>query len=131
VIEDFSFSFVKGQRIGIVGPNGSGKSTLLDLLTGHMPPDTGTIDVGVNTVFGYYDQLGRNLVSDKGVLEYVQDISDRITLAPGYEVTAARFLELFGFPHRTIGCPSRSYREEKNGGCIWSAADLRPQLPRA
>jgi ATP-binding cassette subfamily F protein uup len=98
VIEDFSFSFVKGQRIGIVGPNGSGKSTLLDLLTGHMPPDTGTIDVGVNTVFGYYDQLGRNLVSDKGVLEYVQDISDRITLAPGYEVTAARFLELFGFP---------------------------------
>lgn len=98
VIEDFSFSFIKGQRIGIVGPNGSGKSTLLDILTSHIMPDSGTIDTGVNTVFGYYDQLGRNLNSDKGVLEYMQDISERITLAPGQEVTAARFLEIFGFP---------------------------------
>lgn len=98
VITDFSFSFVKGQRIGIVGPNGSGKSTLLDLLTSHIRPDSGIIDTGINTVFGYYDQLGRNLTSDKGVLEYMQDISERIVLAPGYEVTAARFLEIFGFP---------------------------------
>lgn len=98
VIEDFSFSFIKGQRIGIVGPNGSGKSTLLDILTSHIMPDDGTVDTGINTVFGYYDQLGRNLTSDKGVLEYMQDISERIILAPGYEVTAARFLEIFGFP---------------------------------
>ncbi len=98
VIEDFSFSFIKGQRIGIVGPNGSGKSTLLDILTSHIVPDEGTVDTGINTVFGYYDQLGRNLTSDKGVLEYMQDISERIILAPGYEVTAARFLEIFGFP---------------------------------
>ncbi|MDY4611328.1 MAG: ABC-F family ATP-binding cassette domain-containing protein [Sphaerochaetaceae bacterium] len=98
VIEDFSFSFIKGQRIGIVGPNGSGKSTLLDILTSHVVPDCGTVDTGINTVFGYYDQLGRNLTSDKGVLEYMQDISERITLAPGQEVTAARFLEIFGFP---------------------------------
>jgi ATP-binding cassette subfamily F protein uup len=98
VIEDFSFDFTKGQRIGIVGPNGSGKSTLLDILCGHLQPDSGTVDVGVNTVFGYYDQTGRDLQSDKTILEYVEEISERITLSADQEVTAARFLEIFGFP---------------------------------
>ncbi len=98
VITDFSYSFTKGQKIGIVGPNGSGKSTLLDLLSGHSTPDKGERDVGINTVFGYYDQEGRNLQSDKGMLEFIQDISERITLSEGQTVTAARFLEIFGFP---------------------------------
>ncbi len=98
VVTDFSYSFTKGQKIGIVGPNGSGKSTLLDLLSGHTPPDKGERDAGVNTVFGYYDQEGRNLSSDKGMLEFIQDISERITLSEGQTVTAARFLEIFGFP---------------------------------
>ena len=98
VITDFSYSFTKGQKIGIVGPNGSGKSTLLDLLSGHATPDKGERDAGINTVFGYYDQEGRNLQSDKGMLEFIQDISERITLSEGQTVTAARFLEIFGFP---------------------------------
>ncbi|HKM06268.1 MAG TPA: ABC-F family ATP-binding cassette domain-containing protein [Sphaerochaeta sp.] len=98
VIKDFSYSFTKGQKIGVVGPNGSGKSTLLDLLSGHEVPDKGEREAGINTVFGYYDQEGRNLNSDKGVLEFVQDISERITLSEGQTVTAARFLEIFGFP---------------------------------
>ena len=98
VIAGFSYSFSQGQKIGIVGPNGSGKSTLLDLLSGHTKADSGEIDVGINTVFGYYDQEGRNLSSDKGVLEFVQDISERILLSEGQSVTAARFLEIFGFP---------------------------------
>ena len=98
VVTDFSYSFTKGQKIGVVGPNGSGKSTLLDLLSGHATPDKGERDAGVNTVFGYYDQEGRNLNSGKGVLEFIQDISERITLSEGQTVTAARFLEIFGFP---------------------------------
>ncbi len=98
VVTDFSYSFTKGQKIGVVGPNGSGKSTLLDLLSGHTQPDKGERDAGVNTVFGYYDQEGRNLNSDKAVLEFIQDISERITLSEGQSVTAARFLEIFGFP---------------------------------
>ncbi len=98
VIRDFSYSFSRGQKIGVVGPNGSGKSTLLDLLSGHTQADKGERDVGINTVFAYYDQEGRNLTSDKSVLEFVQDISERITLSEGQSVTAARFLEIFGFP---------------------------------
>jgi len=98
VVTDFSYSFTKGQKIGVVGPNGSGKSTLLDLLSGHAKADKGERDAGINTVFGYYDQEGRNLNSNKGMLEFIQDISERITLSEGQIVTAAKFLEIFGFP---------------------------------
>ncbi|MCH3916657.1 MAG: ATP-binding cassette domain-containing protein [Spirochaetia bacterium] len=105
LFKDFSFSFTKGMRMGIIGKNGSGKSTLLDVLTGHLSPDAGNVDIGVNTVFGYYDQKGRNLNSSKSVLEYVEDISERITLAPEQQVTAARFLELFSFPTKLHRLP--------------------------
>ena len=98
LFSDFTFSFQKGQKIGLIGDNGTGKSTLLDILTGRIEPDEGTIDKGVNTFFGYYDQLGRELVSDKGVLEYAEDIGKRVILSDGEDVSASRFLELFGFP---------------------------------
>ena len=94
----FTFSFQKGQRIGVIGDNGTGKSTLLDILTGRIEPDSGTVDKGVNTFFGYYDQLGRNLISEKPMIEYAEDIGKRVMLSDGEDVSASRFLELFGFP---------------------------------
>ena len=98
LFSDFTFSFVKGMKIGLIGDNGCGKSTLLDILSGRLEPDSGYIDKGQNTVFGYYDQLGRNLESAKTMLEYTEDIGDRIVLGNGTIVSASRFLELFGFP---------------------------------
>ena len=97
IIKDFSFNFTKGQRIGIIGTNGCGKTTLLDLITGNLAPDSGTVDVGVNTLFSYYDQISRNLPLDKIILEYITDISPLISLSSSQVVSAAKFLELFGF----------------------------------
>ena len=101
----FTFSFVKGQKIALIGDNGSGKSTLLDILSSNIQPDFGTVDKGLNTVFGYYDQLGRNLESSKTVLEYTSDIGERVVMGDGEEVAASRFLELFGFPVKTQRTP--------------------------
>ena len=98
LFSDFSYSFVKGMKLGLIGDNGSGKSTLLDIIYGRTEPDSGTVDKGVNTHFGYYDQLGRELESSKTVLEYAEDIGDRVVYAEGEEVSVSRFLELFGFP---------------------------------
>lgn len=112
VIKDFSFSFAKGAKIGVVGPNGSGKSTLLDLLCAHLSPDSGTLDVGLNTVFAYYDQSGRNLVSNKTILEFVEDINDQVQLSNSVVVSVAKFLELFGFPTSM----HRSYIANLSGG---------------
>ena len=94
----FSHSFVKGEKLGLIGNNGSGKSTLLDILSGTIEPDEGTVDVGQNTLFGYYDQMGRNLNSNKTVLEYAESFGDRIRYTDGQDVSASRFLEIFGFP---------------------------------
>ena len=98
LFSDFSFSFTKGMKIGLIGDNGSGKSTLLDIMEGKTEPTEGRVEKGVNTVFGYYDQLGRNLESNKTVLEYAMDMGERVSYAKGEDVTTARFLEIFGFP---------------------------------
>ncbi len=114
VINGFSHSFIKGERIGLIGPNGSGKTTLLDLISGRVIPDSGVVDVGLNTVFGYYDQLDREIDPTQTVLEHVQQIAEQVEISPGVSISAARFLELFGFPvsfHRiTVGLLSGGER---------------------
>ena len=98
ILKGFNLEFVKGQRFGVIGENGSGKSTLLEVMTGNLSPDSGTVDTGVNTVFGYYDQNSVNLPLEKTPIEFLSDISELIVLSSDYAVTPARFLELFGFP---------------------------------
>lgn len=98
VVEPFSHSFSRGERLGLIGPNGSGKTTLLEILSGRIEADFGMIDVGVNTVFGYYDQMDENLDTSKTVLEHISEMAEEITLGPGETVSAVRFLEMFGFP---------------------------------
>ena len=96
LFEDFSYSFKKGDRIGVVADNGMGKSTLLDIIAGVVEPDSGMIDRGINTHMAYYDQLGRSLPLDRSALEFLEDISSRVLFCGG-EISAERLLELFGF----------------------------------
>ncbi len=98
VINPFSYSFKSGERIGLIGPNGSGKTTFLDLLTSSVSPDSGSLDPGINTKFGYYDQMSRPLNTDTSVLEFIQKESETVAMADGSVVSAAKFLEMFGFP---------------------------------
>ena len=98
LIQNLTLEFVKGMRIGVIGPNGSGKTTLLDLITGHLEACSGEVDTGVNTAFGYYDQKSAKLPLNKTMLEYISEIGENIQISQGFSVSAARFLELFGFP---------------------------------
>ena len=98
VINNFSYVFTKGQKIGIFGDNGSGKSTLLNLITGNLLPDSGTVDIGLNTKFGYYTQNPVFTDTNLTVLEYIKETAEHMTLNNGTkEVSAAKFLEEFGF----------------------------------
>lgn len=98
VVRPFSHSFSKGERIGLVGPNGSGKTTLLEIISGRIEADLGMIDLGVNTAFGYYDQMDAQLDTSKTVLKHIGEMAEEVAISPKETVSAARFLEMFGFP---------------------------------
>ncbi len=109
VISPFTYKFKKGERIGIIGPNGSGKTTFLNIISEQISPDNGKIEKGLNTEFGYYDQLSNHLSEAASrnftVLEYIQETAEQITLGNGKIASAAKFLEMFNFPsgtHRTL-----------------------------
>lgn len=98
VLKDFSYTFKKGEKIGIIGKNGTGKTTFLNLLTGQIKPDKGDWNVGETTVFGYFKQEDENLPLDKRIIEVVKEIAEYIELADGQKVSASQFLKLFLFP---------------------------------
>ncbi|RFP64115.1 ABC transporter ATP-binding protein [Hymenobacter lapidiphilus] len=98
VLDDFSYVFKKKDRIGLVGPNGAGKSTLLNMLTGKLAPDSGTIEVGQTTVFGYYTQTELEFDPTQRVIDIVKEVAEVVELANGDVLTASQFLSLFLFP---------------------------------
>jgi ATP-binding cassette subfamily F protein uup len=98
VLDGFTYTFSRGERVGIVGKNGIGKSTFLNMIMGTEMPDTGKINHGDTIVFGYYSQKGLVFKHDVRVIEYVKNIAESFPLAKGGSISAAQFLELFLFP---------------------------------
>lgn len=97
VLKDFSFTFNKGQKIGIFGNNGTGKSTLLNIITGELLPDKGSVTVGENTVFAYYKQNPVFADLDMTVLEYAKEAAEVMQMNDGTTLSASQFLDRFGF----------------------------------
>lgn len=98
MLNDFSYVFKKGERVGIVGANGVGKTTFLNMLTGKEEPSKGKVVVGETIVFGYYSQEHIKLDDNKRLIEVIKDIAEYIPLEKSRELTAAQFLEKFLFP---------------------------------
>lgn len=98
LIEDFSYTFKKGDKVGIIGKNGTGKSTLLNMITGSLNPDMGKITTGQTIVYGYYSQEGFQPKEDKRVIDIAKDIAEEMPMGKG-RITASAFLAHFNFPH--------------------------------
>lgn len=98
LIDNFSYVFRRGEKVGIIGPNGVGKSTFLNVLAQLTSPDTGEISVGTTTKFGYYTQDEALFDPNKKVLEIVQEVAEYIRLENGDEVSASQLLNQFMFP---------------------------------
>ncbi|HEY9839290.1 MAG TPA: ABC-F family ATP-binding cassette domain-containing protein [Candidatus Obscuribacterales bacterium] len=97
ILNDFSHTFSRGDRIGIIGRNGTGKSTFLNILTGREPFDSGSLEWGETVRPAYYRQQGIQLENEKRVLEVVRDVAEYIPLKKGKILTAAKLLERFLF----------------------------------
>ncbi len=98
IVNQYTYTFIKGEKIGIVGPNGIGKSTFINMLQGLEKPDAGKVVVGDTIVFGYYSQKGIQVADDKRVIEVVKDIAEFIPLANGTSLSASALLTRFNFP---------------------------------
>lgn len=97
LIKNFSYTFVKGDRIGIVGKNGVGKSTFLNIITQKLQPDSGKVVVGSTIRFGYFGQKGLEFNDDKTILEIVKEYTEMVNV-DSREIGASQFLTYFNFP---------------------------------
>ncbi|CAL65521.1 ABC-F family ATP-binding cassette domain-containing protein [Christiangramia forsetii] len=100
LINHFSYTFQKGERLGIIGKNGTGKSTFLNMLTGNMKSDTGKIVIGETVKFGYYTQKGIKIKPGQKVVEVIKEFGDYIPLKKGRQISAEQLLERFLFSRK-------------------------------
>ncbi len=97
VIESFSYSLLREDRIGIVGRNGAGKSTLLHLIAGELEPDTGSVKTGATVKIGHFSQEGRELDLTQRVYDFIHSIADEVKTDAG-TFSANQMMERFLFP---------------------------------
>ena len=101
ILEDFSYKFQRGEKIGIVGKNGTGKSTFLNIITQNIQADSGSIEIGETVVYGYYKQDGITINENEKIIDVIKEIAESIDLGNGKVMSASQFLEYFLFPTKT------------------------------
>ena len=97
ILDDFTYTFARGEKLGIVGVNGVGKSTFIKLLQGLIPADSGEWNLGETVRFGYYSQDGLSFDPSKKVIDAVTELAEDIELKQGVHLSPMQYLQRFLF----------------------------------
>jgi ABC transport system ATP-binding/permease protein len=101
IVDNFTYEFIPGDRVGIVGGNGIGKSTLLNIITGRTAPDRGEVEIGSTVHIGYFDQYSTELLAaaDQNLraIDYLKEVGEYVKTGDGTQITASQMLEKFLF----------------------------------
>lgn len=100
ILDQFDYTFTKGERIGIIGKNGTGKSTFLNILSGLDQPDAGKVVIGETIKIGYYTQKGITIKQGQKVIDVIREFGDFIPLKKGKQISAQQLLERFLFDRK-------------------------------
>jgi ATP-binding cassette subfamily F protein uup len=112
ILDNFTYDFQRGERIGIIGKNGTGKSTFLNILTKTMVPDSGKVVIGETIKVGYYTQSGINPKPGQKVIDIIKEYGEYIPLTKGKIISASQLLERFLFDAKK----QYDYVEKLSGG---------------
>ncbi|MBV7439990.1 ABC-F family ATP-binding cassette domain-containing protein [Weeksellaceae bacterium TAE3-ERU29] len=105
ILDDFSYTFQRGEKVGVIGGNGVGKSTFLNIIQGLEPYDSGTIETGETIKIGYFSQKGLAFKEEERVIDFIKEIAEYYPLANGKSLSASQFLRLFLFDDQTQYSP--------------------------
>lgn len=97
LIDDFTYTVLRDDRVGILGANGMGKSTLLNIIAGRLEPDSGTIEIGETVNLGVFAQETTELDNDQRAIEYIKDGGEFVRTIDGDRITASQMMEKFMF----------------------------------
>ena len=97
LLKNFTYIFLKNDRVGIIGPNGSGKSTLMKMIAGWVQPDSGTIEIGQTVKIGYFSQENEAMDENLKVIDYIRNVAEYVQTKDG-SISASQMLERFLFP---------------------------------
>jgi ATP-binding cassette subfamily F protein uup len=98
LIDDFTYTLLRDDRVGILGKNGIGKSTLLKVMAGEIEPDSGTVEMGETVKLGVFSQETTHLDDEQRAIDYIKEGGEFVTTADGIKITATQMLEKFLFP---------------------------------
>ena len=102
ILENWSYTFARYEKVGIVGDNGAGKTTFIKLLLGQLQPDSGSFDIGQTVKWGYYSQEGMTGFDEKKkVIDAVREIAEEVRIDDKTRLSASQFLTRFLFTPET------------------------------
>lgn len=97
ILEDFTYTFARYEKLGIIGNNGAGKSTFIKMLQGIIPADSGDWNVGETVRFGYYSQDGIEFDENKKVIDAITEIAEDVVINENVHYSPMQFLNHFLF----------------------------------
>ncbi|ARP85601.1 ATP-binding cassette domain-containing protein [Bordetella genomosp. 9] len=125
VVQDYSTTILRGDRIGIIGANGAGKTTLLRLILGQLPPDAGTVRVGTNVEVAYFDQMRAQLNETDTLADVISPGSEWVEIG-GVRKHVMSYLGDFLFSPARAGSPVSSLSGGERARLLLARLFARP-----